>query len=212
MLEEKRKVLRWVNDNVPFLRDIESFGTDFVSYWKDTFRGYKSVKAACPILSELSNLEKKLKTENSSDPIKQTLCNQIERLVEKLDEIYAESIRMIKPQNYSRELVEFSKNKIYYQDLIKQYGHSNDCGNQASLVSCTSTGDKDPKEAVIDTGNGAIENPEENVEVSSRHSATQGSRKEPSNADSRSSRRRRISKIELQNLRSKKEAEQRLQE
>ena len=49
-------------------------------------RGYKSVKAACPILSELSNLEKKLKTENSSDSEKQTLCNRVERLVEKLNE------------------------------------------------------------------------------------------------------------------------------
>ena len=48
-------------------------------------------------------------------------------------------------------------------------------GKQTSLMSSTSAGDKDPNETVIDTGNGALENAEENVEVSSRHSATQGS-------------------------------------
>ena len=51
----------------------------------------------------------------------------------------------------------------------------------------------------IDTGNGALENAEENVEVSSRHSATQGSRKQ------RSSRRRQIEEMELENLRANKE-------
>ena len=55
-------------------------------------------------------------------------------------------------------------------------------------------------------------NPEENVEVFSRHSDTQGSRKEPNITNSRSSRRRQIDKIELQNLRAKKEPEKRLQE
>ena len=58
--------------------------------------------------------------------------------------------------------------------LIKLYRHSKDRGNQTSLVSSTSAGDKDPNETVIDTGNGAIENTEENLEVSSRHSATHG--------------------------------------
>ena len=92
---------------------------------------------------------------------------------------------MIKPENYSQELMEFSKNRSHNQDLIKQYGRSKDCGNQTSLVSSTSAGDKDPNETVIDTENGARENAKENVEVSSMHSATQGSRKELSIANSR---------------------------
>ena len=70
---------------------------------------------------------------------------------------------------------------------------------------------KNPNETVIDTGNGAVENAEENVEVSSRHSTTQVSRKQPSIANSRSLRRRQIDKIELKNLRATKKAEQRLQ-
>ena len=62
MLEGKSKVLRSVVDKVPFLRDIEGFRT-----------------------TEQTNLENKLKTKISSDSEKQTLCNQVERLVETRD-------------------------------------------------------------------------------------------------------------------------------
>ena len=97
--------------------------------------------------------------------------------------------------------------------MIKQYRLSKDCGNQTSLVTTTSAGDKDPNdETVIDTGNGAIENAEENAEVSSKHSATHGSRKQPSITNTRSSRRRQIEAMELENLRAKKETEQCLRE
>ena len=106
-----------------------------------------------------------------------------------------------------------SKTRSQYQDLINQYRFSKDCGNQTSLVSTTSAGDKDPNdETVIDTGNGAIENAEENAEVSSKRSATHGNRKQPSIANSRSSRRRQIEEMELENLRAKKETEQQLRE
>ena len=70
--------------------DIVEFCTVFNGYFEDTFRAYKTVKAAQSIESELSSLEEKFKTENLSDSEKQTLCNQVEQLVEKLDEIYAE--------------------------------------------------------------------------------------------------------------------------
>ena len=153
-----------------------------------------------------------MKSKISSDSEKQTLCNQVERLVEKLDEIYAESIQKIKQEYRSRELVDFSNIRSHYRDLIKQYGQSKDCGNQTSLVSSTSAVDNDPNETVIVTGNGVIEKTEENIEVSSRHSASQGSRKQPSIANSRSSRRQQIDKMELENLRAKKETEQRLRE
>ena len=68
----------------------------------------------------------------------------------------------------------------YYRNLVNQYGHSKDCRKQTSLVSSTSADDNDPIDTVIDTGNKAIENAEENLEVSSSHSATQRSRKQPS--------------------------------
>ena len=41
MLEEKSKVLRWVVDKVPDLRDIEDCCAVVVDYRKDTFRLYK---------------------------------------------------------------------------------------------------------------------------------------------------------------------------
>ena len=166
MLEEKSEVFRWVVDKVPFLRDIEMFRTHFSGYCEDPFRAYKTVKAAHPIVSELTNLENELKTEISSDSEKQTLCNQVERLIERLDEIYAESIQKIKQEYRSPELVDFSNIRCHYRDLIKQYGQCKDCGNQISLVSSTSAVDKDPNEAIIDTENAVIENTEENIEVS----------------------------------------------
>ena len=80
-------------------------------------------------------------------------------------------------------------------------------------MSSTSAGDKDPNdETVFDTGNGAIENTEESAEVSSKHSATHGSRKQPSIANSRPLRSRQIEDMELENLKAKKETEQRLRE
>ena len=119
----------------------------------------------------------------------------------------------IEDRNCSHGFAKFSKARSHNQDLLKQYRLSKDCGNQTSLVSTTSTGDKDPNdETVIDTRKGAIENAEENAEVSSMHSATHGSRKQPSIADSRSSKRREIEEMEHENLKAKREKEQRLLE
>ena len=41
MLEEKSKVLRWVVDKVPDLRDIEDWRAVVVDYRKDALRAYK---------------------------------------------------------------------------------------------------------------------------------------------------------------------------
>ena len=123
-------------------------------------------------------MEKKLKAENLSDSKKQTLCNQMEELVEKIDEMYTEWIRITGVR--TKEFVNISNIRRHYQDLIKLYRHSKDCGNQ-TLVSSTSAVDKDPNETVVDTGNREIEKAEE---VSSRHSTVQGSRKQLSIANS----------------------------
>ena len=213
MLEEKRKVLRWVVDQIPDLQDFEDCRAVVVDYRKDTLRWYNILEDSVPIEDELVELEKKLKSENLSDSEKQILCDQVEWLLEKRDEICAEAIRILKTQSCPRGFANFSKARNHYQDLIKQYRLSKDCGNQTSLVSTTSAGDKDPNdETVIDTGNGAIENAEKNVEVSSKRSATHGNRKQPSIANSRSSRRRQIEEMELENLIAKGETEQRLRE
>ena len=67
LLEEKSKVLRWVVEKVPFLRDIEGFRTEVINCRKDTVRAYKLVEAAKPIFNDLPKMEKKLKEENLSD-------------------------------------------------------------------------------------------------------------------------------------------------
>ena len=86
---------------------------------------------------------------------------------------FAQNLLILKTESCPHGFETFSKARGHYQDLIKQYRLSKDRGNQTWLVSTTSTGDKDPNdEIVIDTGNGAIENAEENAEVSSKHSAT----------------------------------------
>ena len=119
----------------------------------------------------------------------------------------------MKTENCPHGFANFSNVRSHYKDLIKHYKLSKDCGNQTSLVTATSAGDKDPNdETVIDTGNGAIKNAEEKAEVSSKHSAAHGSRKQPSFPNSRSSRRRQIEELELENLRAKTETEQQLQE
>ena len=195
MLEEKSKVLRWVVDSEPDLWDNKDCCAVVVNYRKDTLREYKLLENSVAIENELvkliveRNCWKKLKAENVSYSEKQILCNQAERLWEKLDEICAESLRIMKTEVCLQGFANFSNARSYYRDLVKQYRLSKDCGNQTSLVSSTSAADKGPNETAIDIGNGALENAEGNVGVSSRHSATQGSRKQPSIANTRSSRR-----------------------
>ena len=129
----------------------------------------------------------------------------MEEQVGKLDKMYTEWIWITRPEVRTEDFVDFSDIRSHYRDLIKLYRYSKDRENQTSLVSSTSAGDKDPNKTVINTGNGEIENAQENVEVSSRHSATQGSTKQPSIANSRSSRRRQIEEMELEKLIAKKE-------
>ena len=181
MLEEKSKFLRWVVDKVPDPRDIEDWRAVVVDYRRDALRGYKLVEDSVLIGNEFLELETKLKAENLSESEKQILCDQEKRLLEKLDEISAECLRILKTETSPQGFANLSDVRSHYQDLIKQYRLSKDCGNQTSLVSSTSVGDKDPNdETVIDTGNGAIEKAEEKAEISSKHSATHGSRKQPS--------------------------------
>ena len=201
--------MRWVVDKMPDLRFFEDCRAVVVDYRKETLRVYKLLGDYVPIENELSELEKKLKAEELSEPEKQILFDQAERLLEKLDEVFTEVLRIMKTEACPHVFAGFINARSHYQDLIKQYRLSNDCGNQTSLVSTTSAGDKDPNdETVTDTGNRAIENAAENPEVSSKHSATHVSRKQPSIANSRSSKRRQIEEMEPENLRAKKETEQ----
>ena len=98
MLEEKSKVLRWVVDKAPDLLVIEDPQAVVVDYRKDTLRVYKLLEDSVPIENELLKLENKLKAENLSDSEKRILCNQAERLLEKLDEIFAESFQIMKAE------------------------------------------------------------------------------------------------------------------
>ena len=79
-------------------------------------------------------------------------------------------------------LTTLSENNSYCRVMLKQYLQT--CnpakGNQTLLLSPISAVVKNLYETLIESRNGAKRNVEENVEVSSRHSATQGSKKEPS--------------------------------
>ena len=119
ILKEKSKALRSVVDKVPFLRDIKNFRAQFSYRCDENFRAYKTVKAAYLILSELSSLEKKLKTENISESEKQTLCNQVKQLLGKLNEIFAEEIRLLKLKHDAKSL-RASVIVGTTRDLIKQ--------------------------------------------------------------------------------------------
>ena len=145
-LEQKSKFFVVENDELPLLRDTENFRTKFLGCWKNIFQAFKSLKAVVPILSELSNLEKKLKTENLSDSKKeQSMCNEFKQLFGKLDEIHAEWIRLIERHYCTRKFEEVCNTRSYYRDLINKYVHSKDYGNQTSLISSTSAGAKEPK-------------------------------------------------------------------
>ena len=137
MLEEKSKVLRWVVHKIPDLQDIEDCRAVVVDYRKNTLRWYNILEDSVPIENELVELKKKLKSENLSDSEKQTVCDQAERLLEKRDEICAEAIRILKTESCPHGFANFSKARSHYQDLIKQYRLSKDCGNQTWLVSTT---------------------------------------------------------------------------
>ena len=99
MLEEKKRVLSWVVDKVPDLRDIEDWRAIVVDYRKNALRGYKLAEDSVLIEDELLELKKKLKAENLSESEKQILCDQAERLLEKLDEISAECLRILKTED-----------------------------------------------------------------------------------------------------------------
>ena len=209
MLEEKSKVLRWVVDKVPDLRDIEDCRAVVFDYRKDTLRGHKLLEDSVPIEKELLKLEKKLKAENLSDCEKQILCNQAERLLEKLDENCTESLRIMKTEPCPQAFANFSNDRNYYRTLIKQYGHIKYCGNQTSILASTSSKIDANLTVVVDDTDAS--NPRgELVEISSQRSATNRSGKKLSVAQSRSSRQREVERLEIENLLAKQEAEQQL--
>ena len=124
-------------------------------------------------------------SENLDDSRKQALFSKLEQLVTKLDSTHAALIQIVKSNIATDWLTALSENKDYHQCMLKQYQQTRESGNKTLLVSSTSAVGKDPNETLIDTGIGAMENSGENVEISSRHSATLGCRKEPSIANSR---------------------------
>ena len=67
-----------------------------------------------------------MKAENLGDSEKQILCNQAERLLEKQDEIFEESLQIVKTEACPQGFANCSNARSYYHDLIKQYRLSKD--------------------------------------------------------------------------------------
>ena len=104
--------------------------------------------AAAPILIELSKLEKKLKEERLRNSGKQTLCNQLEELIEKLDVNYAKLIQIMKPEGCIEEFVD------------------------VNLVASTWSSKYDPNQTVFDNNKDTSIAKRETVEFSSKKAAT----------------------------------------
>ena len=68
----------------------------------------------------------------------------MEEQVEKLEKIYTEWIQITSPEVRAGEFVDVYDIRSHYRDLITLYRYCKDYGNQTSLVSSTSAGDKDP--------------------------------------------------------------------
>ena len=208
---ERKNVLQWLVEKVPQLKKSEKCRTEVINC-KDAIRLVKSEKKFTTFYREMSKLEEEFKKENLSDSLKQALCNKLEELLTTLDINSAEAIQLVKPDVRVGWFMVISNNRNYYTDLLKKYQQTAESGNQTLLVSTKSAGDTGPNETVVDTGIEVTENVEENVEASSRNSEKHRSRKEPSIANSRSSRRRKSDHLELENMRAKREADQRLRE
>ena len=79
-------------------------------------------------------------------------------MIAKLDSTHAELIRILNSAIATDWLSSLSDLKDYHLGMLKQYQQTTENGNQTSLVSSTSAGDKDPSEIINDTGTGTIEN------------------------------------------------------
>ena len=161
---------------------------------------------------EAEKVEEELGSEKLDDSRKQAVCSKLGQLVTKLDSSHAAVIQIVKSDLATDWLTSLSENKNYFQGLLKQYQQTAESGNQTSLVSSTSACDKDPNKTVIDTGNGATEKPKGKRRSLPGILLNTEEGNNPGNANSRSSRRRQIDEMELENLRAKKKTEQRLRE
>ena len=73
-----------------------------------------------PIENELLELEKKLKAEILSGSEKQIMCGQLERLLERLDEIFPECLRILKTEACHYGFTNFSNAMSHYQVQAQQ--------------------------------------------------------------------------------------------
>ena len=210
-LGERKNVLQWLVEKVPQLKKFEECRTEVINC-KDAIRLVKLDQKFTSFYREMFKLEEEFKKENLSDSLKQTLCNKLEELLTTLDINSAEAIQLVKPDVRFGWFMVISNNRNYYTDLLKKYQQTAESRNQTSLVSTTSARGTGPNETVVQTGIAVTENVEENADVSSRNSETHRSGKEPSIANSHSSKTRVIDQLELENMRAKGEADQRLRE
>ena len=96
--------------------------------------------------------------------------------------------------------------------MPKQYLKTKEVGNQISLVSSKSAGNKVPGKTLVETEKRATLNIEETDRVFSLLVATYRSKEKPSIVKSRPSRGQELDETELKSLRAKKEREQLLRE
>ena len=210
MLDEKRKILSWLLEEVPDLDDIVYGRSKVSNYREDTLRYYELCKMVSANTDEENNLLKQLESSDDSSE-KPTLCSKLEKLMSKYATLSSQIVQLLKPEIASKGMIEFADRDTYIREVIRQHQQTADFGNQTSLVATPNTSEKDPNETVVDTSKSNPKSHLDNIEVSSKKSAV-GQSQRTSKATSRASRRREAEELELENLKAKQEAEQRLRE
>ena len=89
VLEGKSKLLRWVADKLPILREIEKFRTKINDCRKNTLRIYKLDEVSVSSIScKWSTLEKNLKAESLTDSKIRLMDSQMEELLGKMERAF----------------------------------------------------------------------------------------------------------------------------
>ena len=207
MLEEKKKVLSWLLNKVPELRDIVSLRSQVSDYRANTLKCFKLCKTVCDNEEESKKLIKQLESSEESSE-KTTLCSKLEKLMSKNATLSSEIVQLLKPEIAAKEMIIFADSNNSIREALRQHQQMADFGNQTSLVATPNASEKDPNETVIDTSKSNPKSQLDNIEVSSEKSVA-GQSQRTSKATSR---RREAEELELKNLKAKQEAGQRLLE
>ena len=95
MLGEKKKILSWLLNKVPDLREIVNCRSQVIDYRADTLRFYAIHKRLCAITEEMKKLVTQLESSEDSSE-KSTLCREMENLITQHANYDTEGVKLLK--------------------------------------------------------------------------------------------------------------------